>query len=97
MLLKSYIHLSHLHNLVVSRGQKGDQKGPISRKNEYFELKICNYALNQSRKLNVTQILHTTYSFAQSNDKQGSKWGSKGSKCALEKLNILSLKFAIIH
>ena len=40
------------------RGQDGGQKGQnvlISRKNEYYELEICNNPLNHIGKLTVTQ------------------------------------------
>ena len=39
-------------------GQNGGQKGqnvPISRKNEYYELEICNNPLNHIGKLTVIQ------------------------------------------
>ena len=60
MLLKSYLHNSHWDDLGVSRGQKGPKKDimcPFLEKNEYFGLKICNYTLNQSRKLDFKQII----------------------------------------
>ena len=49
-------------------GQNGGQKGqnvPISRKNEYYELEICNNPLNHIGKLTVTQMQHKLLLLAQ--------------------------------
>ena len=57
---KSCKKLGYWHNLRVYRGENGGRKGqnvPFSTKNEYFDLKTCNYTLNRSRKLNFKQIL----------------------------------------
>ena len=40
-------------------GQNGGQKGqnvPISRKNEYYKLEICNYTSNHIGKQTVAQM-----------------------------------------
>ena len=60
MLLKCYRNLGNWHKQGYSGVKWGVERVKISQfleKNEYFELEICNYTLNQSRKLNFKQII----------------------------------------
>ena len=74
------------HNLGVSRGQNGGQKGknvPFSSKSEYFEMELANYTLNHIGELTATLMKHDISFLAQFGSLPGSKLGSKWSKCAL--------------